>query len=508
MTGSFGIETLAKLRSVYDDPGAIPLDKVVHRIDRHVSGFLREATFVMVNLRHADGRFVPIMAGGAPGFIRVIDDTTIEFEISATSESDRYGLPDENASCTAGLLLLIPGTRETLRMKGGATLVLREPGQLTMRVQLANIFFHCGKAFIRSKIWDKPAVPGAWKGMRAFVCVSRRAESREITSFEFEPLDRGPLPQFTPGQHISLELDVPGQRAKLRRAYSLSCRPGTGQLRISVKREPHPAVASNYIHDRLKVGDKVNMRSPAGSFRLRSDTSRPIVLIGAGVGLTPLVSMLEHLTFTNDLRPVVYFHCAASSEHHAMAAHVERLVDRHPDARAVTFYTRPLQSDRLGLHYHHRGRISADSIASQVDLANADFYICGPATFMSDLSGELIARGVPKHQVHFETFSPSRAHTELPIVSELDAAADGPKVEFVGSGVSARWGTHYESLLDLAEKLGVPTQSSCRAGSCFSCETRLVAGRIKYPSELEEEPDEGTVLLCCAVPDGDVELDL
>jgi nitric oxide dioxygenase len=260
--------------------------------------------------------------------------------------------------------------------------------------------------------------PGGWEGFRAFVIARKVAESEVITSFYLRPADGGAIAAFEPGQYISVKLDIPGEQYTHIRQYSLSDAPGKGYYRISVKREdaagkPEGRI-STHLHRDLKEGDTVLVSAPAGDFTLRRGAERPVVLISGGVGLTPMVSMLNTLVSEEPARPVTFIHAAAHGRVHAMGQHVAEIAAAHPQVRAHLIYSEPTEEDRARGGFKE-GRIDLAWLQSVVPSKDADFYFCGPIPFMSCIRDSLRTWGVPEERIHFEFFGPA---------ADLSAARD------------------------------------------------------------------------------------
>lgn len=254
----------------------------------------------------------------------------------------------------------------------------------------------------------KEALPLRWSTATDFVrtlrLIDKIRESEDVTSFVFEARDGGPLPDFDAGQHLPIQLRVPGHREPVRRTYSLSNGPGENRYRISVKREPK-GLASRFLHDALEPGAFVDARRPAGEF-VASKSERPVVLISAGVGLTPLVSMLHQLANGPVEKPVWFVHGARDGAHHPLAEEVRDLIAGHEHVHAHVAYSRPREADVEGVDFDSRGRVGAGLIAELVPDPDVDFYLCGPTGFMADVQSGLIERGVNPDHVHAETFGP------------------------------------------------------------------------------------------------------
>ncbi|MFV3381512.1 pyridoxamine 5'-phosphate oxidase family protein [Pseudomonas sp. NY15354] len=325
-------------------------------------------------------------------------------------------------------------------------------------------------------------------------------ESRDIRSFYLQPEDGTPV-IFAPGQHIPVRLRIDGQTPVIR-TYSLSSAPSDGELRISVKAQ---GPASRYLHQQLKVGELLDVRLPMGSFTLDQHSIRPLVLIGAGVGITPLIAMLREQLASGQGRCIHLFHggrtladlpfqqeLAALQQRSNGLLHIHRALSQ-PEAHAVR-----------GRDYTFASRLSIDQIKASLALDDYDFYLCGPAGFTQDLYEGLRGVHVPDARIHAEAFGPStlRRHTDdnQPTLQQPPPANEPVPVYFASSAKEARWVPDSGSLLELAEHRGLSPEFSCRGGSCGTCKTKVVSGQVHYPIPPAELPEPGSVLICCAIP--------
>ncbi len=339
--------------------------------------------------------------GGEPGFVHVEGERGLVFPDYAGN----------NHFNTIGNLLLEP--------QAGLLFVDFETGsllQLTGRIEIdwdsTALEAHPGaRRLLRFQLDEaielEAAVPLRWTDVgsqRTLRLIAKTRESDDVTSFVFEAHDGDALPAFESGQHLPIELEVPGQPGRVRRTYSLSSGPGDPRYRISVKREAR-GLASAHLHDHLEPGDLLNARSPAGDFVLRPG-SRPLVLLSTGIGVTPLLSMLRDLVATGDARPLWFVHGARDGRHHPLAEETHRLVARHGGARSHVRYSRPRRDDEQGRDYDTAGRVDGELIASLLPDLDADFYLCGPTSFMVGIQDDLEARGVPGERIHSESFGP------------------------------------------------------------------------------------------------------
>jgi nitric oxide dioxygenase len=254
------------------------------------------------------------------------------------------------------------------------------------------------------------AALGGWNGWRDFTVESTRPESEVIRSFVLVPADGGAVMRHRPGQYLTFALDVPGA-GHLKRNYSISCGPEDRAYRISVKREARPGVppgiASNWLHDQASLGTKLQVAPPAGEFYLDETDDSPVVLLSGGVGLTPMVSMLEHIVRSGSSRPTWYIHGAENRRVHAMRDHVRELASKSRDVIVRTFYNAPEAGDEAGRHYDERGVISADWLASNTPIPEARYYVCGPRPFLRAMVGGLARKGVALSNIRYEFFGPA-----------------------------------------------------------------------------------------------------
>ncbi|MGN6660439.1 MAG: NO-inducible flavohemoprotein [Achromobacter mucicolens] len=251
--------------------------------------------------------------------------------------------------------------------------------------------------------------PGGWTGWRAFRVVGKQPESAEITSFYLAPADGGTVPAYRPGQYVSVRVFVPELGLMQPRQYSLSDAPGQDRLRISVKREPAgdqtPAGrVSNALHDRLEEGGVLDVAPPQGDFHLREEGDAPVVLLSGGVGLTPMVSILNHLVHANDARQIRFVHGCRNRSVHAMREHVNDIAASRANVRKAVFYEEVGHGDQAGRDYDHQGRVDLHAIRDEAIVPGADYYLCGPAAFMRAQREALLGLGVAEDRIHAEAF--------------------------------------------------------------------------------------------------------
>ncbi len=355
--------------------------------------------------------------------------------------------------------------------------------------------------------------PPAWQGFRSLRVSRKLVESSNVTSLVLEPADGEPLTAALAGQFIVLRLRPAPDESALLRSYSLSGAPSEDRYRISVKREPHGA-AGAYIDTRVQAGDILDVSAPRGSFTLRQG-ERPVVLLSAGIGATPVLAMLHALAAEQTRREIWWIHGARNSSEHPFAAEVRELLTTLPGSRSHIRYSAPKPTDRPSVDFDKVGRVGVPVFEEIGVPPDADFYICGPAAFMSGLVDGLAGWGVARDRLHTENFGSGPSKTpgiaavpRRPPHPPAEAAEVGPQVSFTRSNLTVHWGSAFHSLLELAEACDVPVRWSCRTGVCHTCETGIINGSVIYRPDPVEPPADGNLLICCSEPQGDIALDL
>jgi nitric oxide dioxygenase len=247
---------------------------------------------------------------------------------------------------------------------------------------------------------------GGWTGWRGFVVADKHRESSVITSFVLRPVDGGPVLRHKPGQYLTLRFGAVGGPA-IKRNYSISCAPNGDHYRISVKREANGNGGSRFLHDHVGVGGVIEATPPAGEFFLSEAPRRPVVLLSGGVGLTPIVSMLETIAAEHPGLETHYIHGTLNSATHAMDGHVKSLAKQHGRITVVNFYSAPDEGDALQVTHDVAGYITADWLRANVPIDAADIYLCGPKPFLRGLIQDLARLGVPPGRIHFGLFGPT-----------------------------------------------------------------------------------------------------
>jgi len=367
-----------------------------------------------------------------------------------------------------------------------------------------------GNAGLAPAAAGHPAAPG----FRPLAVTAIDRESADVLSLTLRSPNGQPLPTALFGQYVVLRLQRSAGGAPLIRSYSLSGPASTERYRISVKIEPNGA-AGAYLHEHVRVGDALDVSSPRGSFILEPG-ERPVVLLSAGIGATPVLAMLHALSAARSTRPVLWLHGARDREHHPFAAEARGLARALPQGRSYVCYSRPGPGDRMGEDFDTTGHLSR-SVFDEVHLPReADVYLCGPAYFMEAMKEALATVGVARERIHVEIFNGGESMTPGVVGGATraphlprDGVGAGAQVSFARSGVAPRWNpSAYRSILELAEACDVPVRWSCRTGVCHNCESGLISGAVAYEPDPLDPPADGNLLICCSRPQGDVVIDL
>ncbi|MGB1109837.1 MAG: 2Fe-2S iron-sulfur cluster-binding protein, partial [Gammaproteobacteria bacterium] len=257
--------------------------------------------------------------------------------------------------------------------------------------------------------------------------------------------------------------------------------------------------SSSFFHDKIQIGDLLDVKAPSGHFYLNVDSDAPVVLIGGGIGLTPVLSMLNFICDSQREREVWFFYGVRNKAEHAMADHLRELAKGNPKLKLNICYSDPSESDVKGQDYDHAERVSVDLFKRVLPSNNYEFYICGPPPMMSSLTEALEEWGVPESRVHFEAFGPASvkkvAHTEV-----ASAEHTGVEVTFALSDKKLMWDGESNSLLEFAEANGITLDSGCRAGGCGTCATAIRSGSVDYLQSPDADVEKGYCLTCISVP--------
>jgi ferredoxin-NADP reductase/predicted pyridoxine 5'-phosphate oxidase superfamily flavin-nucleotide-binding protein len=514
------------------DPSGPGLDKVVpqERLDGAAADLVRRADtfFVASYVVGEDGRNRVDVShrGGRPGFVRLDSDGTLTIpDFSGNFFFNTLG--NLLANPRAGLAFVDFDTGNLLQMTGDAEVILESPeiaafqgAERLWRFHPRRIVSRLGRLPLRWRFsggwspnalltgsWEEAArrleaqtTAGTWRRFR----VARVAdESTFIRSLILEPTDGLGIIAHHPGQYLPIRVVVPGQSAVMLRSYTLSTAPSDGRYRISVKRE---GLVSAFLHQ-LEVGAELEVGSPSGTFTIDATARRPAVLIAAGIGITPMLSMLRHLVYEGARmryhRPAWLLYSAHAKQERGFDQELARLVETSAGSiRLVRFLS---DTDGAGPEdYEIAGRIDAGILTKILPFNDYEFFLCGPAPFAQSVYDGLRAFNIADDRIRAEAFGPSSVHRSIP---EFAATPPGPRpatdpvtVEFRQSNNTAIWKPESGSLLELAEAAGLRPAYQCRAGTCGTCRTKMLDGAVAYRPSPSAAVGEGEVLICCAVP--------
>jgi ferredoxin-NADP reductase/MOSC domain-containing protein YiiM len=352
----------------------------------------------------------------------------------------------------------------------------------------------------------------AWPGFRQMRVARIQKESNGVTSLVLTPINGEPLPICQAGQFVVLKMLVEPGKPPVLRSYSLSDLPAADHLRISVKNELN-GIGSGFLCSRTKAGDVLDVSAPRGSFTLRRGQN-PVVLLSAGVGATPVMSMLHALAAERSQREVWWVYGTRDRVDHPFAKESRLLLKQLSRGREYIVYSRPAATDQVGVDFDVPGHIDTALLEKIGVSKGSDFYLCGPPSFLKDMQNGLQSWGVVAWNVHTEIFGSLEAITPgmAPVVHTphlpTGPPGSGPSVSFARSGITAAWDTKFGSLLEMAEACDVPVRWACRTGVCHTCMTALIDGTVSYNPEPLDRPAPGNVLVCCSQPSASVTLDL
>jgi ferredoxin-NADP reductase/MOSC domain-containing protein YiiM len=468
-------------------------------------------TCYRVGIRMNESRMPALLtSSGRPGFyFRVLK----EGDVGAGDEIVKMAEGKERMTVAEINALLYSPKHPRDQLERAVQIETLSPGwrsSFEALLQSQSIPWESGNAGLILPQAAHPAAPG----FRPLAVTAIDHESADVLSLTMQSADGLPLPEALPGQYVVLRLQRTTDGPPLFRCYSLSGAPSSEAYRISVKIELNGA-AGTYLRDHVQVGGRLDVSSPRGSFVLQSG-ERPIVLLSAGIGATPVLAMLYALAAVQSTRQVLWLQAARDGQHHPFAAEVRRLMPKLRNARSFVCYSRPDPRDKASEDFNAIGHLSR-SVFDEVNFPmEADVYLCGPTRFMSNMKETLATFGVPLQRIHVEIFNGSESITPGVIGATIRAphspkadADTGPKVSFARSGIAAHWNASvYKNILELAEACDVPVRWSCRTGICHTCECGLVSGSVVCEPEPLDRPADGNLLICCSQPTRDVVIDL
>jgi len=467
--------------------------------------------------------------GGKPGFVQIGDDDTLTIpDFSGNLFFNTLG--NFLLNPRAGLVFVDFRSGDLLQMSGRAEVVLDAPeiaafmgAERIWRFKPQRVVRRPAALPLRWIDTEQGASPnalitGSWDDAAARLKAAALAqqwrpfrverivdESTIIRSFYLSPADNAGLPRSASGQHLPVRLTLPGSEVPQIRTYTLSSAPSDAWLRISVKRE---GAFSCHLHDVLKMGDVIEARAPAGGFTIDASVRRPAALLAAGVGVTPLLSMVRHLIHEGMRkryqRPVWLFQSARNKSQRAFDDELASLVQAGKGGLRHVRVLGNTDGAEEGKDYDASGRLGLELLKQTLPFDDYDFYLCGPGEFTQQMYDALRSMNVADGRIHAEAFGPSGLQRKadegalrMPVPAPSGTAVP---VMFMRSAKEARWIPGGGTLLELAEQRGLSPESSCRGGSCGTCRTRIVSGTVAYPQApaMEVRPDEA--LICCAMP--------
>lgn len=468
--------------------------------------------------------------GGKPGFVKIEDDRTFIFpDFSGNNHFNTVGNIVLNPRAgflfvdfESGDLLTMTGTAEIVwegeevRAFAGAERLIRFRAEEVIRVE--------GSLPLRFAFGDYSPMlghTGSWTQAAETIEAERernlyvpyevfdvRPESEVISSFYLRRADGKAPARHEPGQFLPIRLTVPGQDEPALRTYTLSDASNGEHYRLSIKREDGGALVSPYLHDTAKPGFRLEAMAPRGKFALDRSSERPVVLISAGVGITPMIAMTNFIINegkrTRNFRRTIFVHGARNGRVHGFGDHIRALAAEHESLTAHIRFSAPDESDSLGETHDSEGHIDIALLQSLLPLDDYDFYLCGPQAFMQSLYDGLTGLGIREERIHYESFGPAtllKHNAEPKAAPPRGEPADGPiKVSFAESGLETTWSPENGTLLELAEAAGLNPAFSCRSGICGTCATRLDCGSVDYLDEPTGPRADDEVLICCATP--------
>ncbi|MFS2003520.1 pyridoxamine 5'-phosphate oxidase family protein [Duganella sp. CT11-25] len=449
--------------------------------------------------------------GGRPGFVRIDDERTLtspEFvgNFFFNTMGNLLGHP------RAGLLFIDFERGDMLHLAVEGEIIWDGPqvqafagAERLLRFHIREVVRNVGALPFR---WTDPqpamqnartgnwteagsvlAAAGKRASWRRFAVTDIVQESDNVRSFHMAPADGIGVAAHVPGQFVTVRVPGADGAAQQVRSYTLSDAPNGRSYRISVKRD---GVVSRWLHEHLSPGATVELMGPGGDFVFEEGTQRPVVMLSAGIGITPMIAMLNGLLVngsrTRHKHAIHFIHGARSPGEFAFASHLQSMAAGHSNLNVHVRYSAT------------EGRIDIDMLKDLLPFDDYDFYLCGPAPFMQQMYEGLRGLNVADARIRFEAFGPASVRrSAAPAAGPATSPAAPVPVRFAASGVSATWNGE-GSLLALAEANGVPAPSGCRSGLCGSCAVGLQAGEVRYTRECDAQAEAGQVLLCSVVP--------
>ena len=473
--------------------------------------------------------------GGKPGFVRIDDDVTLTFP-DFTGNYHFNTLGNIRLNPQAGLLFIDFTSGDLLFLTCAAKIIWDGEELAAFHGAERLVQF----AIVKARLVER-ALPvafsfvdyspfleqtGSWEAVaerklarekgntyRDYRVAKVEPESSNITSFYLEPIDDDGLACHCAGQFLPIEIQPSGAAEPVRRTYTISNAPNGDYYRLSIKREAAsaadvpPGLASNFMHDNMVTGETLRALNPRGQFMLDRSSARPVVLISAGVGITPMISMLEQLdrdrATCGCARKIWFIHGARDSAEQAFNAFVRTLADTWPNLTTHFRFSRPVESDVAGRDYDSKGRVDVDLLKALLPFDDYEIYLCGPGPFMEAIYEDLKALNIADERIHYEYFGTGKAlaTTRPDSAAAIDLSDRAPvPVKFAKSGLEVTWDPAQGTLLDLVESAGLDAEYSCRSGICQTCAVGVLAGSVDYADPPAAPPPAGTALICSAYP--------
>jgi len=372
-------------------------------------------------------------------------------------------------------------------------------------------------ALLKSQESNKDLDQNTWEGFRKFEIGKKVKENEGITSIYLVPHDKTKLPVFKPGQYLTFKLDIPGQNQPKIRCYSLSDRYHENYYRVSIKKIPPPrdkpdvpwGLSSSFFHDQLKVGDIVDVKAPSGKFFLDSESNMGVVLIAGGVGLTPMISMLNTLIKAGSNREIWFFYGVRNGKELAMGAHLRSIAQAHDNVKLNLCFSNPDESDKKDVDFQHSARVSVELFKQLLPSSNYQYYLCGPPPLMQGVTGDLKTWGVPDSDVYAEAFGPASIKPKKAAQEKVSESIVKQEFEinFAKSNKKLHWKPGDGPLLTFAAANGLILESGCGMGNCGTCAVAIRDGEVEYTSDHDAEPESGSCLVCVSEPKSNMTID-
>ena len=460
--------------------------------------------------------------GGKPGFVKIEEDGSFIFpEFSGNNHYNTLGNLNKNP--VAGLLFQDFETGHLLQLTCSVEILWDDERIQDFQGALRFVRFQLDEGVLiengmpmrwnlfneaigvpQSGSWEEVTIrqrsrevlATRWRTLR----VARvKTESNNINSYHLEPVDQKPLQPFEAGQFLPIRVLSPSDAKPIYRSYSLSGKPGEPFYRLSIKREeggPNrpPGLVSNLFHESMKPGSLLEALKPQGEFVIDQSAKRPLVLLSAGVGITPMVSMIQDMPALHHERKIWFLHGTQNSKTHAFREDIQAL--KSPGRLTVhTRYSQPLPEDVRHKDYQDVGRLDINLLKSLLPFDDYDFYLCGPEGFMKGMYASLRGMNIAADRIHHEFFGKGSIH------EEAEAEKQSPiKVQFKTSQKEATWKPGKGNLLDLAEKVGLEPPTGCRSGACLTCVTKILSGGVTHSGVAKHNAPKNSALICSATP--------